>query len=208
MTIWPQKCSDLATLVLGFSNILINGSNIEVVNHVKILSFTISGDLKWNQHVDNIVKKANKRIYFIIQLKRAKIPPSAILLFYCTCVNPILEYSTQVFHYALPKYLSDVIERVQQRVVSIINPGSDYTDSLTRSKLQTLHARREDACLKLFKNIESRSNHKLHHLPPTRMVQNHCLRSHREFIIPNVNTNRFLNTFILSSVNEMNKSQK
>ena len=151
---------------MAFSNILINGSNIEVVNHVKILGLTISGDLKWNQHVDNIGKKANKWIYFIIQLKQAKIPPSAILLFYCTCVRPILEYSTQVFHYALPKYLSDAIECVQQRVLSIIYPGSDYTDSLTRSKLQTLHARREDACLKLFKNIESRSDHKLQDLLP------------------------------------------
>ena len=72
---------------LDFSNIRINGSNLEMINHIKILGLTISNDLKWNQHVNNIVKKANKRIYFIIQLKRAKIPPSEILLFYCTCVK-------------------------------------------------------------------------------------------------------------------------
>jgi hypothetical protein len=92
---------------LDFSNIRINGSNLEIINHIKILGLTISNDLKWNQHVNNIVKKANKRIYFIIQLKRAKIPQSEILLFYCTCVRPTLDYSTQVFHYALPNYLSD-----------------------------------------------------------------------------------------------------
>ena len=45
-----SKCKELrihfGNDVLEFSNILINGSNIEVVNHVKILGLTISGDLK------------------------------------------------------------------------------------------------------------------------------------------------------------------
>ena len=106
---YSTKCKELRIHFgrdeLDFSNIRVNGSNLEIVNHVKIVALTISNDLKWNQHVNNIVKKANKRIYFIIQLKRAKIPPSEILLFYCTCVRPTLGYSTQVFHYALPNYL-------------------------------------------------------------------------------------------------------
>ena len=45
-----SKCKELrihfGNDVLEFSNILINGSNIEVVNRVKILGLTISGDLK------------------------------------------------------------------------------------------------------------------------------------------------------------------
>lgn len=193
---------------LDFSNIRINSCNLEITAHAKILGLTISNNLKWNQHVYNIVKKANKRIYFIIQLKRAKIPIPEILLFYCTCVRPILEYSSEVFHYALPKYLHDFIERVQQRVLSIIYPGCGYTDCLKYSNLQTLHARREEACLKLFKSIENSTDHKLHNLLPMRMVQSHCLRSHREFIIPNVNTNRFLNTYVLSSAMAINRSQE
>ena len=45
-------------------------------------------------------------------------------------------------------------------------------------------------------------------LLPARIVQHHCLRNHREFMIPNVNTNRFLNTYVLSSANEMNICHK
>ena len=52
----------------------------------------------------NIIKKANKRLCFIVQLKRAKDPEQDIITFYVTCVRPVLEYSCQAFHFALPTY--------------------------------------------------------------------------------------------------------
>ena len=53
-------------------NILIDGKVVERVDHVKLLGITFSNDLTWNRHVDNIVKKAGKRIYMLYQLKRAE----------------------------------------------------------------------------------------------------------------------------------------
>jgi hypothetical protein len=54
--------------------ISINGNEIEVANNVKLLGLTLSNNLKWtNVHVDSIVKKANKIIYFLIQLKRVNV---------------------------------------------------------------------------------------------------------------------------------------
>ena len=50
-------------------NILIDGKVVERVDHVKLLGITLSNDLTWKRHVDNIVKKAGKRIYMIYQLK-------------------------------------------------------------------------------------------------------------------------------------------
>ena len=44
-------------------NILIEGQVVERVDHVKLLGITLSNDLTWKRHVDNIVKKAGKRIY-------------------------------------------------------------------------------------------------------------------------------------------------
>ena len=52
-------------------NILIEGQVVERVDHVKLLGITLSNDLTWKRHVDNIVKKAGKRIYMLYQLKRA-----------------------------------------------------------------------------------------------------------------------------------------
>ena len=39
---------------------------------------------KWNEHVDNVIKKVSRRIYFLIQLKRAKVPPKDLSLSYVT----------------------------------------------------------------------------------------------------------------------------
>jgi hypothetical protein len=51
-----------------------------IVRNFKNLFLTISDDLKWNQYVNNIVKKANKRIYFIIQLNPT-VRDTALLLY-------------------------------------------------------------------------------------------------------------------------------
>ena len=64
-----------------FPRLKIISGQIETVNHARILGLTISKDLKCNQHITNIVKKANKRIYFIIQLKRAHVPEADIINF-------------------------------------------------------------------------------------------------------------------------------
>ena len=44
-------------------NILIEGKVVERVDHVKLLGITLSNDLTWKRHVDNIVKKAGKNLY-------------------------------------------------------------------------------------------------------------------------------------------------
>ena len=31
----------------------------------------VNDDLKWNAHVDSVAAKASKRLYFLVQLKRA-----------------------------------------------------------------------------------------------------------------------------------------
>ena len=57
------------------------------VGSVKILGVTISSDLKWNEHISECIKKANKRLYFIVLLKRANVPLSDIVHFYCTVIR-------------------------------------------------------------------------------------------------------------------------
>ena len=51
-------------------------------------------------------------MYFLILLKRARVPINNIVSIYSTCIRPVLEYCTPVYHHALPAYLSDELERV------------------------------------------------------------------------------------------------
>ena len=48
-------------------------------------------------HVNEIVKKAAKRLYFLVHLKTAKFPNSDLLMFYCACIRSVLTY-------AIPQY--------------------------------------------------------------------------------------------------------
>ena len=43
-------------------NIKIDGRDIAQVCHAKLLGVTISQHMTWNKHVNNIVKKAGKRL--------------------------------------------------------------------------------------------------------------------------------------------------
>ena len=51
----------------------IDGNKIDNVQLAKLVVVTISSDLTWNKHVENIVAKAGKRVYMLYQLKRAGI---------------------------------------------------------------------------------------------------------------------------------------
>ena len=101
-------------------NILIEGNVVERVDHVKLLCFTLSNDLTWKRHVDNIVKKAGKRIYMPYQLKRAGVNETDLVTIYISVVRPVVEYACPVWSTNLPVYLSDNIEIIQKRAVRAI----------------------------------------------------------------------------------------
>ena len=111
-----DKCKELTIdfkrIRQSFVPISTNVKDLDYVTEVKILSLNISNNFLWNDHISDMIKKANKRIYFLILLKRARVPSNDILNFYCTCVRPVLEYCAPVFHHSLPAYLCNDIERV------------------------------------------------------------------------------------------------
>ena len=124
-------------------NILIEGKVVERVDHVKLLGITLSNDLTWKRHVDNIVKKVGKRIYMLYQLKRAGVNQADLITIYISVVRPVVEYACPVWHTYLPIYLSDNIEMIQKRAVRAIFPGMSYVDILNHINLSTLKERRD-----------------------------------------------------------------
>ena len=53
----------------SFEAVTINNKPIEVVTSVKLLGLTISNNLKWNAHIENVIKKGACRLYQLRQLK-------------------------------------------------------------------------------------------------------------------------------------------
>ena len=104
-----DKCKELrisfASVSRGFPPVVIGGECIKAVSDAKLLGVTISSDLSWNAHITEVIKKAAKRLYFLIQLKRARVSQKDLCLFYVTCVRSVIDYAVPVFHYSLPAYL-------------------------------------------------------------------------------------------------------
>ena len=183
----------------SFPPIEVNGEPLEVVEEAKLLGLTITPTLKWNKHVNNIISKSSKRIYLLVQLKRARVPDKDILQFYSSCIRPILEYASTVFHYALPKYLSDEIERVQKRALRIVYPFAHYKDGLIESGLETLYMRRKSACEKLFNQILADPRHKLNELVcRSESSLTYELHKEKQFYTPKFLTDRFKNSFLVA----------
>ena len=82
-----------------FEPILINGDALEVVDSVKLLGLNISSDLTWNIHINEILKKASKKLYFLLQLKRAKVTRTDLGLFYSSCIRSIMDYAVPAYHF-------------------------------------------------------------------------------------------------------------
>lgn len=106
-----------------------------------------------------------------------------------------------MFHYALLKYLSDEIVRVQKQALQIVYPFVHYNDTSIKSVLETLHARRHAVCAKLFNQILDDPNHKLNELvsrPNSPLI--HDLRKEKNFFTPEFSTDRFKTSFNVSIV--------
>ena len=133
----------------------------ERVSSAKVLGVTISNDLKWNDHVDTINPKAARRLYLLNQRKRAGISPNdGLLAFYCSVIRSVLEFSCQLFHRSLQRYLPDDFERILRRAMQIIFPSLSYCEAMDKAGIPTLSERRESLSIKLFEDIVSNEHHK------------------------------------------------
>ena len=84
MKLNPAKCKEMFINFLPNSNSSLNhivmGNNvIEQVENYKILEVIINNELKWNNRVDFIVKKASKKLYSLRILCRAGVTQDNIL---------------------------------------------------------------------------------------------------------------------------------
>ena len=97
-----------------FDPIVIEGKELEVVGSVKLLGLNIASDLTSNSHILQVIKKASKRLHFLVLLKRARVPLQDLVLFYTSCVRSVKEYAISAFYNALPLYLKNELLRIKK----------------------------------------------------------------------------------------------
>ena len=149
--------------------------------------------MKWNDHVNSIVKKAGKRLYMLRMLKRSNADAKILLTVYTTVIRPILEYASQVWHFNIPDYLCEEIEALQKRAFRIIAPSLSYSNALKYTNIPTLKERREKLCENFFK--KNNANFKLQDILPNRSFTSHEFRNNGHYDHFLCKTDRFKNSF-------------
>ncbi|KAL0160951.1 hypothetical protein M9458_044676, partial [Cirrhinus mrigala] len=72
-------------------------STVKTVETFRFLGNTISQDLKWDIHIDAIVKKAQQRLFFLRQLRKFNLPQELLKQFYTTIIESVLCTSITVW---------------------------------------------------------------------------------------------------------------
>ncbi len=68
----------------------IMNSTVAAVDSFRLLGTTISQDLKWDNHIDTIAKKAQLRLYFLHQLRKFNLPQELLKQFYSAIIESVL----------------------------------------------------------------------------------------------------------------------
>jgi hypothetical protein len=130
--------------------------SIERVNSFKLLGVYLDDNFSWSFHIDAIVYKATRRLYFLKQLKRAGVPHAQLLHFYIAVIRPVLEYAAPVWHHLLTKTHTDQIEAIQRRALRIIYDCTcdmPYMSALYLAEISSLADRRDKLSRNFFASM-------------------------------------------------------
>ncbi|KAL0162657.1 hypothetical protein M9458_042053, partial [Cirrhinus mrigala] len=64
-------------------------STVTSVETFRFLGTTITQNLKWDNHIDLIVKKAQQRLYFLRQLRKFNLPKELLKQYYLAIIESI-----------------------------------------------------------------------------------------------------------------------
>ena len=166
----PDNCKELQ---ISFSRspveldaVVIDRKEVDVVSTAKLLGLITNADLNWNAHVENVAWKAIKRLHFLVQLKRTKLSPTDLILYYNTCVRSVVDYAVQVLYNALPQYPINALVRIEKRAISIILPSTSYNYACETLGITPMVDHIDSLCDKLFHSIASDKDHTLNRLLP------------------------------------------
>ena len=132
----------------------LNGLPMERVSSYKYLGITITEDLSWSTHINEISRKSRKQIGMLYRQFCAWSTPEALLQLYTSTVRPHLEYASQVWNPHLTKHVNQ-LEQVQKFALKMCLKqwNLSYPDLLQLSSLSNLAAQREHLNLCYFYKI-------------------------------------------------------
>ncbi len=103
----------------------IMNSSVKTVESLRFMGTIISQDLKWDNHIDSIVKKVQQRLYFLHQLMKFNLPQELLIQLYSAIIESVLCTSITVWFSSATK--SDLkrlwrVVRTAERIIGTTLP--------------------------------------------------------------------------------------
>jgi hypothetical protein len=178
--------------------LILNETPIKRVPHHKHLGLTLSNDLTWNNHIESITDKANRKLGLLRPLKY-KLNRLSLEQIYKGFIRPVLEYGDIVWH--SPSLMLNALERVQLNAARIVIGATARcsTEGLyTETAWESLSSRREFHRLTLlYKVTNNIAPQYLIDLLPNQVNDrtNYNLRNRNQLDIPFARINILSNSF-------------
>jgi hypothetical protein len=122
---------------------LFNGQRLESSETLKILGFHFTSTPDASEQVKHIVRSFYKKVWVIVNLKRAGWHSQMVCRVYKTAILPVIEYLSPIYHSLLTVAQQNTLEGLHKRALKMIF-GWDlsYEQLLATAGLETLYDRR------------------------------------------------------------------
>ncbi|XP_072513255.1 uncharacterized protein [Salminus brasiliensis] len=171
------------------SPLSINGSSVEIVKSTKFLGVHLAENLTWSLNTSSTAKKAQQRLYFLRKLRKARLPPPILTLFYRGTIESILSSCITAWFgtcTASDRKTLQRIVRTAERIIGVSLPS-----------VMDIYTTR---CIRKATSIVDDSTHPSHRLFS-------LLPSGRRYRSIRSNTTRLCNSFFPQAIRLLNTTQ-
>jgi hypothetical protein len=216
ITFSPPKTEDL--IISNKRNrvhppLFLNDQQIELVTFHKHLGVTFTKDLTWKKHIQDIAKKANKRLGILRPLRR-KIDRKSLETLYKSFVRPIMEYGDVIWHIPdIRNHTLSILDKIHYNAARIITGAPSRTRSVDLFKevgWESLGERRTQHRATLMYNIMNgrAPSYLLDLVPNTVEARNqyrYALRNRGNLEVPLARISTYSNSFFPASTRQWNE---
>ena len=209
------------SMIINFTNnyqfttrLILNSTNIEVVDKIKILGTVINDNLTWNDNCQELISKVNKRMLLLKKIQSFGATIEEMVHCWIIYCRSLLEKSAVVWSSSLSQQNKDDLERTQKAFAKLVlrnkyneTDENPYENAVLKLNLQTLEERRKELCLNFAKN--GIKNKTLIDLFPEKN-NNHPMekRNEEKYMVTKAHTDRMRNSSIIYMQNLLNEDAK
>ena len=173
-------------------NITINNKTVLQATSFKYLGLTLTPDLSWQQHIDNMITKINRRLGVLRRIKQFLNLDTRCIL-YTSLILPLFDYADTIWGDKNNVVLMNSLQTLENKAAKIILdelPWYSATEALRRLKWTKLQTRRHNhRCTFIYKCMNGFIDFNFD-LVKNENIHDHDTRRRSNLHLPKARTNK------------------